>query len=81
MFHRYIANHMTNEFQVMAQFENRSVSGHRFTACWKNPVRIRASLQRCHQRPQVWTGFSRRGLPVAAQQLKPAHSTARGGLP
>jgi len=26
-------------------------------------------------------GFSRRGLPVAAQRLKPAHSTALGGMP
>jgi len=26
-------------------------------------------------------GFSRRGLPVAAQRLKPARSTALGGMP
>jgi hypothetical protein len=34
-FHRYIANHMTNEFHVMVQFEKRSVSGYRFSDATK----------------------------------------------
>ncbi len=49
----------------MVQFEKRSVSGQRFKDATKA-----TSLN----------GFSRRGLPVAAQRLKPSHSSPLGGM-
>jgi len=75
MFHRYIANSMTNQFQAMVQFGKRFVLGHRFSLEKDSYQGIASAWERFvsgHRfsdaaKATILNGFSRRHLPVTAQ--------------